>query len=108
MKPPKINADTFPRLFGDPVLSHILSLIGTGSANGIHAATIGSMVNLDDRSTRKAIEKIRRCSDCKHGYYFPATSDEIEEFIKREERRAKSILFTLKSARRLRRKCYKG
>ncbi len=85
--------------------SRILSLIGDGHENAVHKANLLRNVEMSDRELRKMIEFLRRqgvviISD-DNGYYFPADEAELQAYIKREERRAKSVFYTLKSARHL-------
>ena len=85
----------------------LLSLIGHGSDNGVHLADLVRLTGLESRIVRKRIETLRR-QGCviaadEHGYYYPSTYAELSHYVKRTEKQAKSILFTLKAARRKRR-----
>lgn len=85
----------------------LLSLIGYGADNAIHLADLVRLTGLESRIVRKRIETLRR-SGCviaadEHGYYYPTSFLELSRYIRRTERQAKSILFTLKAARRKRR-----
>ena len=85
----------------------LLSLIGYGADNGIHLADLVRLTGLESRIVRKRIETLRRrgyviCAD-ESGYYYPTSFLELSRYIRRTERQAKSILFTLKAARRKRR-----
>lgn len=102
----RIDKETFPQLFNSPLYVKILSLIGTGGEQGVNVRDISRATELDDRGARRAIEAIRRagvviCADCLHGYYYPETLEELERYVRQEERRGRSTFFTLKSARRL-------
>ena len=102
----KIDKETFPQLFASPHYVKILSLIGTGWKKGVHVRDICRATELDDRGARRAIEAIRRagvvvCTDCLHGYYYPETLEELELYVRQEERRGRSTFYTLKAARQL-------
>lgn len=82
----------------------ILSLIGSGQANAIHLSELIKLTGFENRLVRKEIERLRRSgyvivSD-NHGYYYPETAHELSRYIKRTERQAKSIFYTLRSAKR--------
>lgn len=82
----------------------ILSLIGCGQSNAIHLSELIKLTELENRLVRKEIERLRRAgyvivSD-NNGYYFPETVQELSRYIKRTERHAKSVFYTLRSARR--------
>jgi len=38
-------------------------------------------------------------SSCAGGYYLPASREEVEEFVRTQDKKARSIMFVLKSAR---------
>lgn len=85
------------------VYQSVLSCFKYGRANAIHMKDLQRYSGLDNRRLRKVIELIRRdgvcvCSD-EAGYYLPETAAELEKYIKRVERTAKSTFFTLKTAR---------
>lgn len=85
------------------VYQSVLSCFKYGRANAIHMKDLQRYSGLDNRRLRKIIELIRRdgvcvCSD-EAGYYLPETAAELEKYIKRVERTAKSTFFTLKTAR---------
>lgn len=82
----------------------LLTLIGHGADNAIHLADLVRLTGLESRIVRKRIETLRRrgyviCAD-ESGYYYPTSFLELSRYIRRTERQAKSILFTLKAARR--------
>ena len=73
---------------------------------GIHVEDLSRATELDNRTARKAVEEIRRagiviCMDCKHGYYFPESIEELRLYVQQEERRGRSTFYTLKTARLL-------
>lgn len=85
------------------VYQSILSCFKYGRANAIHLHNLQRYSGLDNRRLRKIIELIRRdgvcvCSD-EAGYYLPETAAELEKYIKRVERTAKSTFFTLETAK---------
>lgn len=60
---------------------------------------------LNDRTIRKLIEQMREegvciLSDAK-GYYLPSTEEELEKFIRKTEKTAKSLFRSLESAKRV-------
>lgn len=82
----------------------IISVIGTGEQNAIHLKEIIKLTKISNRLVRKYIEDLRRSGAViianDKGYFFPGTDAELKKYIRQEESRAKSIFFTLKSARR--------
>jgi len=83
----------------------ILSLLSSGRDNALKRRELMSLTGLHDRVLRRGIEALRRagvviCSDVS-GYYLPGTLEEVQEFIRQEEARARSTFFTLQSARQL-------
>ncbi len=86
----------------------ILVLIPTGQDNARHATEIAAQLGIKNRELRRHIELLRRQGAViignESGYYRPKTLSEIESYVHQEEQRAKSILFTLRSAKRLRRR----
>lgn len=80
--------------------------IGTGKENATSSKRLQQLSGLSERDLRKTIERLRRSgyviiSAVDGGYYKPANTAEIERFIHKERSRALSVLFTLKSARKL-------
>ena len=87
------------------ILQLISAHIGTGETNATPAEILQRLTGLDDRSLRVCVEQLRRsgcvvCSD-ENGYFKPATIEEVQRYIKKESRRAQSILCTLESAKQL-------
>lgn len=85
----------------------ILALIPRGAANAKHSGEIAPALGISRRSLCKHIENIRRngiviIGSTGGGYYFPETMEELERYIRQEEQRAKSMLYTLRTARTLR------
>lgn len=87
--------------------SNILALIPQGAANAKYSSEIAPVLGMGRRSLCKHIENIRRngiviIGSTGGGYYFPETIEELESYIRQEEQRAKSMLYTLRTARLLR------
>lgn len=86
----------------------ILSLIGIGEDNAVHLAYITKLTDIHERELRKYIEQLRRSGiviiSNNKGYFKPYTKAELQRYITQETRRAKSIFYTLKNARRLMKK----
>lgn len=84
----------------------IAPLLHKGTQNGVHLRELKKYTGIEERNIRKAIEQMRRAgmvilSNAKNGYYFPINSEELAAYIRKEERRAKSTFYTLKSAKKL-------
>ena len=79
--------------------------LGTGREAAKKRRELLAITGLHDRIFRKSVEALRRagvviCSDV-YGYYLPGTLEEVQEFIRQEEHRARSTFLTLQSARQL-------
>ena len=101
-----ISKTAFPQLFSNAVNCQLLSLIRSGKENGIHLRELTKITGLSDRVLRKTIEGLRRsgvviCTDCLHGYFYPDNGEELRLYILQEERRGKSTLYTLSTAKSL-------
>lgn len=83
----------------------IVSLIREGENNAVHGTELAQYVNMDARELRQAIEKLRRngviIASSQKGYYYPANTGELAAFVRKEERRARSVFYTIKAARQL-------
>lgn len=83
----------------------ILSALREGEENAINLCEMQRIAGLDNRSTRLVIENLRRegyvIISSNKGYYFPKTLDEISHYINKESKRARSIFYTIKSAKAL-------
>ena len=84
----------------------IKASIGEGEAAAISSGELKTLAGLSERELRKAIEHLRReglviASNSK-GYFKPADLYELERYIEQETKRAKSVLYTLKTAKRYR------
>ena len=101
-----INEQKYPDLFSNTAYRQILSMIRNGRLEGVHLRELTKATGLSERSTRKAIEEIRRagvviCTDCLHGYYYPENIRELSSYIRQEQRRGYSTLHTLSAAKSL-------
>ncbi len=103
----KIDLNAFP-------YAEILNAIGSASGAGgvmygadraIHLSELCTITGLNSRNVRKAIEKMRRAgvviASGENGYFIPETATELERYIRRTEKTARSIFYTLKAARTL-------
>ena len=83
--------------------SRILSLIGKGEGQAISLHSLSTLSGEEERHLRKRIETYRRTGipilSGMSGYYFPETAEEIREYIRKEEKRARSIFYTLRGAK---------
>ena len=87
----------------------LLTLIGYGADNGIHLADLVRLTGLSrgsfERGSRRSADRVCVIAPTERaGYYYPSTYAELSHYVKRTEKQAKSILFTLKAARRKRRR----
>ena len=84
--------------------SLILSAIGEGQENAVHLSELIRISGMTDRELRKTIEYLRRQGivilSGNSGYYFPADEAELKAFVRREEHRERSIIVTLRPAKR--------
>lgn len=85
--------------------SRILSCIREGKENAVHLSELIQYSGMPERTVRRIIRYLRRQGiviiSSQSGYYFPADETELRVFIKQEERRAKSVFYTLRAARQL-------
>lgn len=74
--------------------AHILAVIGTGEENAVTSRQIQRAFGVNQRELRKIVEKCRKsgvfilASD--QGYFYPASKDELQRFIRRESNRVKN------------------
>ncbi len=84
--------------------SKILSLIGEGESEAVSLRSLSILSGEEERHLRKEIEEYRRAGipvlSGMNGYYFPETAEEIREYIRKEEKRARSIFYTLRGAKK--------
>ena len=85
----------------------ILEMLLTDNYNGSHISVKELMeaTQLGDRAVRAIIEHMREdgvciLSDAK-GYYLPSTEEELEKFIRKTEKTAKSLFRSLESAKQV-------
>lgn len=102
----EVTEKTFPELYTHPIYSKILFLLGEGLDNSLQVRELCKFTGLSNRTVRKAIETIRRAGVCivtdqMHGYWLPETIEELQRYIRQEERRGHSTFYTLKTAKRL-------
>lgn len=87
------------------ISERILQAIGTGEKNAANVEQLSMITGLNDRELRKAVETLRRDGyviiSSESGYYYPETVEEVKRYISKESKRARSIFFTLRSAREL-------
>ena len=83
----------------------LLSIIPIGKENAIHADTLAHYAGITTRELRHKLEELRRNGEVilssDRGYYLPANLSEVIEYRKKEERRARSVFRSLRSARQL-------
>lgn len=81
-----------------------MAYLQPGESNAKSKQELMRLMNMADRDLRKLVEHIRHSGVCicssNSGYFFPETIAEVRKFRQREERRAKSIFFTLRAARK--------
>ena len=85
-------------------LAYILSCIHKGRRNAIKTKDLKRLSGMDERTIRRVIELLRRrgyviVSDV-NGYYFPENIRELEIYVDKTDKQARSIFFTLQTARR--------
>ena len=91
------------KLFETEPFCSILNSLCSGKANAIHKDKLIQRTGIPDRPLRKAIETLRRkgiviCADT-NGFYFPETEQELEKYVNKCEKTAKSTFYTLRTAK---------
>lgn len=90
------------------VSEKICSALRSGENNAVSLAEMCSISGLDNRRTRLVIEDLRRSGmviiSSNKGYYLPENLEEIRHYINKESKRARSIFYTLRTAKALERK----
>lgn len=86
-------------------LNYLFGSVPRGKDNAVTAAELCTRFGMSGRELRIAFERLRRggavvCS-CEHGFFKPETPAELRTYIDRESKRARSVFFSLKSARKL-------
>lgn len=87
---------------------NIENLIPRGAENAVPMRDLAKVSGLTERGVRKAIERMRRngvviCSG-DGGYYLPANTAELSDYLNRMTKRAETTFLCLQSARALLRK----
>lgn len=92
-------------IWRQPLYCDILAMIPRGAKNALYSDEIAPVLGLSKRSLCKHIEQLRRNGIViignGGGYFLPADLEELEGYIAQEQKRARSVLYTLKSARTL-------
>lgn len=84
----------------------IKELLKPGKENAVTTEALLAMSGIDSaRELRLIVARERKAgavilSSCSGGYYLPGNLAEVEEFIRTEDKKARSIMLALKSARR--------
>lgn len=83
----------------------ITQALRTGENNAVSLAEMCRVSGLDNRSTRQTIENLRRSGmviiSSNKGYYLTETLEEVRHYINKESKHAKSIFYTIRSAKAL-------
>lgn len=86
----------------------IMQALRIGENNAVSLLDMCRVSGLDNRSTRQTIENLRRDGvviiSSNKGYYLPETLEEVRHYINKESKRAKSIFYTIQSAKVLEKK----
>lgn len=83
----------------------IADRLKVGKENATSTAELCAVLGFENaRDLRNAIAKERKAgavilSSCTGGYFLPGSKAEVEEFIHTQDKKARSIMFVLKSAR---------
>lgn len=85
----------------------LMAAIGNGEGRAVRSKQLQALTGLSERELRKCIETLRRegvpIISSGKGYYLPVDLTELDRFIAKESKRAKSVLFTLREVKRYRR-----
>ena len=91
------------KLYSEEPYCTILSTLKSGRKNAIKKRELVRITGLNERAFRRSIETLRRAGKCiisdAVGYYYPENKREIERYIRRVERTAKSHFYTLRAAK---------
>lgn len=88
----------------------VINLLGFGRKNALSRAALAALTDMTDRKVRRAIESARRdgliiiSAEDGSGYYFSNDLDKIERQYRIDYARAKSLLYRLKTMRKMLRK----
>lgn len=87
------------------VTEKLLTAIGRGVDAATPSRELQAITGLSERELRKHIETLRRRGhviiSSNAGYFFPETLEEVQTYINKESHRARSVFYTLRSAREL-------
>lgn len=90
------------------VQERIMQALKTGENNAVSLADMCRVSGINNRATRQIIEDLRRSGvviiSSNKGYYLPETLEEVRHYINKESKRAKSIFYTIQSAKVLEKK----
>lgn len=90
------------------VQERIIQALKTGENNAVSLADMCRVSGINNRATRQIIEDLRRSGvviiSSNKGYYLPETLEEVRHYINKESKRAKSIFYTIQSAKVLEKK----
>ena len=93
----------YAQLSATAPFNRILPHIGAGRRNAVHMGELIQLSGMSDREMRKNIEAIRRKGLCiasgDYGYYIPVDYAQAAAYLRKEEKRARSIFLTLRSTR---------
>lgn len=94
------------------VQERISNALRTGESNAVSLADMCAISGLNNRATRQEIENLRRSGmviiSSNKGYYLPETLEEVRHYINKESKRAKSIFYTIRSAKALEKQMLNG
>lgn len=81
----------------------ISDLLQTGAENGLTLQDLVKLTGQDERSIRRQIQMERKAgqlilSNCKDGYFLPASEDEVRRFIRSMSRRSREIAAVSRAA----------
>lgn len=83
----------------------VADLLQIGKENAISTSELCCRMGFDtSRELRLAVARERKAgavilSSCSGGYYLPRNKEEVEEFIRAQDKKARSIMCALQSAR---------
>lgn len=82
----------------------IADFIPRGKENAITRQNLCEITGLNDRAVRESISQARReipiISLANKGYYIPTEKEDVEQWVKQEEHRAKSIFWSMAGAKK--------
>lgn len=83
--------------------ANISGLLEVGAEHGVKLHDLARLTGLDEREVRRMIQTERKAgklilSDCKNGYFLPATEHEARRFIRSMGQRAAEIACIARTA----------